>query len=91
MVASVLPIARDIRRGGSAALDLFFVASGRLDAYWESGLHPWDRSGGSVIVRAAGGTVTGLHDDEASETMTIAGTPAVHRRLRSLLLEQSPG
>lgn len=89
VVAEVLPLARDIRRGGSAALDLCFVASGRLDAYWETGLNPWDRSGGSVIVLEAGGVVTGLDDDEASERMTIAGTPAVHRQLRALLRERA--
>jgi myo-inositol-1(or 4)-monophosphatase len=50
--------AQGIRRCGSAALDLCFVASGRLDGYWEQGLHPWDMAAGVLIVREAGGTVT---------------------------------
>ena len=50
--------ARGIRRDGSAALDLCYVASGRFDAFWEIGLHPWDMAAGSLIVREAGGQMT---------------------------------
>lgn len=49
---------RGIRRAGSAELDLVYVASGRLDGYWELGLRPWDVAAGGLIVREAGGTVT---------------------------------
>ncbi|MBN2565429.1 MAG: inositol monophosphatase, partial [Candidatus Eisenbacteria bacterium] len=49
---------RGIRRGGSAELDLVYVACGRLDGFWERGLKTWDVSAGGVIVREAGGTVT---------------------------------
>ncbi|MDX8405268.1 MAG: inositol monophosphatase family protein, partial [Mariprofundus sp.] len=48
------------RRGGSAALDLAYVAAGRLDAYWEAGLQPWDIAAGYLLVQEAGGIATGL-------------------------------
>ena len=50
--------ASDVRRAGSAALDLAYVAAGRLDGYWESGLNAWDLGAGALIVREAGGLVT---------------------------------
>jgi myo-inositol-1(or 4)-monophosphatase len=52
--------ANGYRRGGSAALDLAYVAAGRLDAYWEAGLGPWDIAAGVLLVQEAGGVVTGL-------------------------------
>ena len=51
-------LTQGVRRGGSASVDLAFVASGRLDGYWERGLSPWDLAAGVVLVREAGGTVT---------------------------------
>ena len=54
----------DIRRAGSAALDLCYVASGRLDGYWEAGLGAWDLAAGALIVREAGGLVTDYAGDE---------------------------
>lgn len=54
----VLAETAGVRRFGSAALDLAFVAAGRFDAYWERDLHPWDVGAGIVVVREAGGTVT---------------------------------
>jgi len=56
--ANMLKAARGLRRDGSAALDLCYVASGRLDAYWEYKLHPWDVAAGFLIVEEAGGRVT---------------------------------
>jgi myo-inositol-1(or 4)-monophosphatase len=52
--------ARAVRRLGSAALDLCYVAAGRLDGFWESDLKPWDIAGGSLVVAEAGGRVTGM-------------------------------
>ena len=49
--------AADIRRAGSAALDLAYVAAGRLDGFWEIGLSPWDMAAGALIIREAGGLV----------------------------------
>ena len=56
--ALLLADAEDIRRTGSAALDLAYVAAGRIDAYWEMGLHPWDMAAGWLLVRVAGGRCT---------------------------------
>ena len=55
---------RDIRRAGSAALDLAYVAAGRLDGYWEAGLQAWDLAAGALIVREAGGLVTDYSGEE---------------------------
>ena len=54
---ALFPQASDIRRAGSAALDLAYVAAGRLDGYWEFGLHPWDMAAGALMVQEAGGLV----------------------------------
>lgn len=56
----VLMRVRGMRRGGSAALDLAWVAAGRLDAFWELWLNPWDVAAGAALVRAAGGVVTDM-------------------------------
>jgi myo-inositol-1(or 4)-monophosphatase len=60
VVRRVLPAVRDIRRAGSAALDLAWLAAGRLDAYYERGLHAWDWAAGSLLVGEAGGAVEPL-------------------------------
>ena len=71
--------ASDMRRAGSAALDLAYVAAGRLDGYWESGLNPWDVAAGSLIVREAGGLITDYSGDgkflENGEI--VAGNPKI--------------
>lgn len=59
-IGDILRQARDVRRAGSAALDLCYVACGRLDAFWEWHLKPWDTAAGTLVVREAGGTVTDL-------------------------------
>jgi myo-inositol-1(or 4)-monophosphatase len=70
--AALLPTVRDIRRLGSAALDLCNVACGRLDAYVERGLKPWDLAAGRLVVTEAGGRVEGLHGAEPSELLVVA-------------------
>ena len=87
IVHTLLPGIRDIRRGGSAALDLCFVACGRLDAYYERGCNAWDLSGGSVIVREAGGSSTGLREDEPTRHLVVAAGSVLHPLLRSRLAE----
>ena len=74
---------RGVRRGGAAAVDLAFVAAGRLDGYWERGLSPWDLAAGVVLVEQAGGSVSsydGSPLDLASGRL-IAAAPGVHRAL----------
>jgi myo-inositol-1(or 4)-monophosphatase len=60
VVQRVLPQVRDIRRAGAAALDLSWLAAGRLDGYWERGLRPWDWAAGRLLVEEAGGAVAEL-------------------------------
>lgn len=81
----LLPEIRDIRRIGSAALDLCAAAEGRIDAYYERGLNPWDRAAGGLIAEEAGLLVTGLRGDEPGERMTLAAPPALHASLHDLL------
>ncbi|MDD3620438.1 MAG: inositol monophosphatase family protein [Desulfobulbaceae bacterium] len=63
---SVLPKVRDIRRMGAAAVDLAYVACGRLDGFWETGLKPWDTTAGWLLVEEAGGTVTDFNGQQYS-------------------------
>ena len=60
VLAALLPRVRDVRRTGSAAIDLCLVADGRLDAVYEQGLRPWDLAAGALVVTEAGGAVTFL-------------------------------
>lgn len=87
VLTGVLPRVRDIRRAGSAALDLCGVADGRLDLYYERGLQPWDMAAASLVVTESGGAVRGLHGRAAAEPMTVAGAPERVGELVSLLEE----
>lgn len=84
---AVMQVASDCRRPGSAALDLSYVAAGRLDGFWEFGLQPWDFAAGALIVREAGGIVSSLTDDgDYMETGNlIAGPLKLHSELEQLL------
>jgi len=83
-VRQVMPIARDVRRIGSAAIDLSYVAAGRLDGYFERGLKPWDFAAGALLVEEAGGVVTRL-DTASARPMMIAAGAEVHARLSGIL------
>ncbi|MFB7251009.1 inositol monophosphatase family protein [Microbacterium sp. NPDC056234] len=83
-VRAVMPIARDLRRGGSAALDLAYVAAGRLDGYFERGLNAWDFAAGALLVEEAGGRVSRL-DTQSPRPMLIAAGIEVHDRLSAIL------
>lgn len=85
LVARVLPRVRDIRRGGSAAIDLCWAACGRVDAYYEAGTAPWDRAAGQLIVTEAGGVVSGVDGGAPSEEGCVAAPPALHGALLDLL------
>ena len=76
-----------IRRAGSAAMDLAYVACGRLDGYWEQGLHPWDAAAGAVIVKEAGGTVTNFHgaDSYLYDRTILASNTKIHNELQSIV------
>lgn len=79
-LARVLPLVRDVRRAGAAALDLCWVAAGRLDAYYERGLQPWDWAAGMLVASEAGAVVSVLDDGTA-----VAAAAHLHRALVEVL------
>jgi myo-inositol-1(or 4)-monophosphatase len=89
-VAGLLPLVRDVRRGGSAALDLAWCAAGRVDGYLEFGLHPWDWAAGSLLVREAGGVVARLERvlGGVSGPLLVAGSQGTTDRLTDWLETQ---
>jgi myo-inositol-1(or 4)-monophosphatase len=78
-----------LRRYGAAALDLAWIAAGRLDAYWERDLSPWDMAAGMILVREAGGFVSDLDgkDDIFAKKQIVAGNDTMHKELLRLLKE----
>lgn len=76
---------RDIRRIGSAALDLCAVAAGRLDAYYERGLNAWDHSAGALIAREAGARVGGPHGGRENRELLVAAAPGLYEELAAAL------
>ena len=87
----VMPEVAGIRRTGSAALDLAWVAAGRFDAYWEHNLQPWDLAAGLVIVREAGGFVSDLKGgDKILETGDVlAANATLHKAFGAILFSQN--
>jgi len=82
--------AQGIRRAGSAALDLCYLACGRFDGFWELKLHPWDTAAGIVIVREAGGRVTDFHGRRYSifGNEILASNGKIHRQMQKILLRR---
>jgi myo-inositol-1(or 4)-monophosphatase len=90
VVAQLLPLVRDIRRRGSSALDLCAVAAGRLDAYYELHLNPWDHAAAGLVAAEAGAVLSGLHGRPFAEPMALAAAPPVAGPLRELLERLHP-
>jgi myo-inositol-1(or 4)-monophosphatase len=85
MLERVLMNTAGIRRPGAAALDLAYVAAGRLDGFWEYGLQIWDIAAGTLIIREAGGLVSDLQDDDYLQSGNVlAGSPKIHDALKKL-------
>jgi myo-inositol-1(or 4)-monophosphatase len=76
-----------VRRFGAASIDLCFVAAGRFDGYWETGLSPWDMAAGILIVREAGGYVTDMDNglDMFGTTSIVAANEIIHKKLLGIL------
>jgi myo-inositol-1(or 4)-monophosphatase len=91
VVAALLPRVRDIRRFGSAALDLCAAAMGRTDAYYELNLNPWDHAAGALVAAEAGLVVTGLPGSPFAEPMAIAAAPSIASAFIDLLVELHAG
>ncbi|MFF3149692.1 inositol monophosphatase family protein [Streptomyces sp. NPDC057927] len=83
----LIPLLRDIRRSGSAAVDLCDVAAGRLDGYYERGLHPWDLAAGDLIAREAGALTGGRPGERPGGDLAVAASPGVFEPLQRLLEE----
>ncbi|WP_299689285.1 inositol monophosphatase family protein [Hydrocarboniphaga sp.] len=81
-----------IRRAGAASLDRAYVAAGRLDAYWEMGLKPWDMAAGLVLVQEAGGIVSELYGegDPLNSGNVLVATPKLHGQFADLLKSVRP-
>jgi len=87
-LGTLMPQVAGIRRFGSAALDLAWVAAGRFDGYWELGIQSWDMAAGLILVREAGGYATDPADGEPRDSGNIvAANPHLHVRLRDVVTE----
>jgi myo-inositol-1(or 4)-monophosphatase len=86
MLGKIVRNTSGVRRPGAAALDLCYVAAGRLDGFWETGLKPWDLVAGSLIIREAGGIVSGLDGSEnfIGSGHILCGTPRIYAGLAKL-------
>ena len=83
---------RGVRRGGAAAIDLAFVASGKVDGYWERGLEIWDLAAGAIIVKEAGGVVSDYPNEEfnLNSGRILACSPNLEKELKVELNKVTP-
>ena len=90
MLSKVIKNTSGVRRPGAAALDLCYVACGRLDAFWETGLQPWDLAAGTLIIREAGGIISSLDGGEKhmENGHVLAGTPRIYKALAQLCAKE---
>ena len=89
LLVDLLPRVRDIRRHGGAALDLCGLAAGRLDAYYETALNPWDRAAGELVAREAGAVVGGPVDDVPTRDLVWGAAPGLAPVFGDLVRELS--
>jgi len=89
---ALFPLVADIRRAGSAALDLAYVAMGRLDGFWEIGLKEWDMAAGVLLIQEAGGFVSDFEggDDYLKTGNIICGTPKVFKGILQTIQPHLP-
>ena len=87
MFRGVMASTAGIRRPGAASLDLAYVAAGRLDGFWESGLQPWDMAAGVLLIQEAGGIVSDLEGGDRWMTRgdILTANVKLHRALGQLL------
>ncbi|MEQ8205340.1 MAG: inositol monophosphatase family protein [Woeseia sp.] len=86
MLQKALENTSGVRRAGSAALDLCYVAAGRLDGFWETGLKSWDIAAGALLIREAGGIISGLDGSEnfLDTGHILAATPKIYSSMARL-------
>ena len=83
-----LPVAQGVRRLGSAAIDLAYVASGRFDGFWEGFLNPWDKAAGILLIKEAGGRVTNFSNQENDiiyNPNTLATNGKIHDQMLQII------
>jgi myo-inositol-1(or 4)-monophosphatase len=90
VAAALLPLVRDIRRAGSAAVDLCSVAAGRVDAYYERGVNYWDFAAGGLVATEAGATLAGLSGRPPGSAMAIAAPQPLFGELHDQLASLDP-
>ena len=91
MLKVIMSSAAGVRRPGAAALDLAYVAAGRLDGFWEFGLSPWDTAAGTLLIQEAGGRVgTPAGEEYALGANIVAGNPKVYQDLLAVLGPLTP-
>jgi myo-inositol-1(or 4)-monophosphatase len=91
MLRAVIEQVAGVRRPGAAALDLAYVAAGRVDAFWEIGLSPWDTAAGTLLIQEAGGRIGTLSGAEYTQQgHIVAGTPKVYTALLEVLAPHLP-
>ncbi len=92
MFKSMLQKTSGIRRAGSAALDLAYVANGSLDGFWEIGLSPWDVAAGGLLIQEAGGMVSDFsgQQDWLESGHILVATPKIHDDMRELISKHLP-
>lgn len=90
---TLFPLAAGIRRAGAASLDLAYVASGRLDGFWEFGLKPWDMAAGALLIQEAGGIVTSVNNDNTymKSGTILAANGKLHEEIVKLLAAAMAG
>ncbi len=89
---SLLPKTSGIRRAGAAALDLAYVAAGRLDGFWEFGLKPWDMAAGALLIREAGGLVSDVSggQDFLESGNLVSANPLIFEEFRKIVARNAP-
>jgi myo-inositol-1(or 4)-monophosphatase len=87
MFAKLLPQCAGVRRCGSAALDLAYIAAGRLDGFWEFGLYPWDLAAGVLLIKEAGGMISNFQGQEnyLNHDNIIAGNPEIYNAILPII------
>jgi myo-inositol-1(or 4)-monophosphatase len=92
MFKSMIQKTTGIRRAGSAALDLAYVANGSLDGFWEIGLSAWDIAAGGLLVREAGGIVTDLSGQSGwlESGNILVASPKIHEDMQAIIASHIP-
>lgn len=87
LLKRMIVLVQGVRRPGSASIDLCYVASGRLDGFWEEGLQPWDTAAGSLIVMEAGGMVSNYEGEKYSpfQKSIVAANPFIHKKMLEVI------